>query len=88
MTLKDFEVSDWGTIVLVTPLTDEARQWVDDNVYTEPWQWMGGGFACEPRMVEALLEGIEVDGEGQDIALDAFEEAHTTPVPLDKSFNP
>ena len=56
MTLEDFEVADCGTVVLVTPLTAKAKQWVDENVYTEPWQWLGGGFACEPRLAEGLLE--------------------------------
>lgn len=51
-------VEDHGTIVLVRPLTEEARAWVDENVSLESWQWRGDAFACEPRCVAALLEGM------------------------------
>jgi hypothetical protein len=28
----------------------------------EPWQWLGNGFAVEPRYLDGLIEGIEGDG--------------------------
>ena len=56
--MEHFEINDQGTVVVVTPLSDEAKQWVDNNVFTEPWQEMGDGFACEPRMVESLLNAF------------------------------
>ena len=56
---KHFDIFDGGSVVLITPISEEAREWVSENVSLEPWQWLGGGFSCEPRMVEGLLEGFE-----------------------------
>ena len=55
---KHFEVYDGGSVVLVTPLTKTAIKWVEDNAAIESWQWLGGAFSIEPRMVEDLLEGF------------------------------
>ena len=55
---KHFEISGGGSVVLLTPISEEARAWVAENVSLEPWQWVGDAFACEPRMVEDLLEGF------------------------------
>lgn len=33
-----FLVTDHGSIVAIRPLTDEAGQWLDDNVAAEGWQ--------------------------------------------------
>jgi hypothetical protein len=58
----DFRIEDQGTIVLVTPLTEGAREWVDANVQLEGWQWLGGSFAVDHRMAQALIDGIEDEG--------------------------
>ncbi len=58
----DVRVENEGTIVLVRPLTTEARAWIDENVQTEPWQWFGGGLAVEPRYAHDLVEGMQADG--------------------------
>ncbi len=58
-TVKHFDIFDDGSVVLITPISEEAREWVAENMALEPWQWLGGGFACEPRMVGDLLEGFE-----------------------------
>lgn len=60
--MVDVRVEDHGSIVLVQPLTDAAREWVTGNVPLEGWQWMGGAFACEPRYVDNLLDGMRGDG--------------------------
>lgn len=52
------------------PLTDAAREWVDENVELESWQWHGDAFACEPRAVSPLLEGM---AEGLGVFLGAVE---------------
>ena len=58
----DFEITNEGTVVMVKPLTDEAKEWVDENVHTEGWQWMCGAFACAHRMAGDLISGIEAEG--------------------------
>lgn len=56
----DVEVSNHGSIVLVRPLTKAAQDWLDENVNDA--RWLGYSMACEPRFVDALLEGMREDG--------------------------
>jgi hypothetical protein len=52
----DFSVSYHGTITLLHPLTAACREWIDDNVHVEGWQWFGNnGFAVEPRYLDYLV---------------------------------
>jgi len=64
----DVRIDNHGSVMMVCPLTDAAREWVDDNVGLEPWQWLGPAFACEPRMVESLVEGMADDGLEVEVA--------------------
>jgi hypothetical protein len=50
------------SIILVTPISDEAKQWVDDNIALEGWQWLGQSFGCEPRYLYELVIGMENSG--------------------------
>ena len=43
---------------IVTPITPKTRQWIDDNVGIEDWQWTGGGFAIDHHFVDDLIEGM------------------------------
>ncbi len=56
--VKHFEVRDEGSVVLITPLSKLAREWTEDNVHLEAWQWLGGGFAVEHGFADDLLCGI------------------------------
>ena len=58
----DFSYRDEGSIVMVTPITDDARAWVAENVDAPGWAWMGESFAVDHRMADALLEAIEGAG--------------------------
>lgn len=58
----DFTISNQGSIVMFYPRSQDAHDWVDDNVGLEDWQWLGGGFACEHRMAGDLIEGIRDAG--------------------------
>jgi len=59
---NDFLVIDHGSIVAIRPLTDEAEQWLDDNVAAEAWQWLGGFLCVDHRCAAPLIAGIEADG--------------------------
>jgi len=50
-----------GSIVLVRPLTDAAKTWIDENVQDDA-QWYGGCLVVEPRCFDQLLHGMAVDG--------------------------
>lgn len=58
----DVEFLNHGSVCMVVPLTDAAKDWVEENLALESWQWLGGGFACEPRYAGDLAEGMSSDG--------------------------
>jgi hypothetical protein len=58
----DVHVSGGGTMYLVTPLSDEAKAWVEENVPLEDWQWLGSGFGVEHRYIGNLVEGMREAG--------------------------
>jgi len=60
--MVDVSVRDEGSVVIVTPQTDAAKAWVEENVSLEGWQWFGGGFAVEHPRLDNLLAGMEEDG--------------------------
>lgn len=58
----DVRVENHGSLYVFQPLTAAAREWVDEHVALEGWQWIGGGFAVEPRYAHDLEHGMIVDG--------------------------
>ena len=63
-TTADILIEDHGSVVLARPLTEAGKSWLDENVESEGWQWLGGALACEPRYVGVLVEGARGDGLG------------------------
>ena len=51
--MSDFSISDHGTVISIRPRNEAARQWLDENVTSEPWQWVQGALC-----VEAALSAI------------------------------
>ena len=58
----DFVVDDYGSIVGITPITPAARDWLDENVESEPWQWLGCTLNVGGRYANDLIEGMQEDG--------------------------
>jgi hypothetical protein len=42
--------------------SEAARQWLDENVVSEPWQWVQGALCAEPRFARDLLVEVEAAG--------------------------
>lgn len=57
----DFLAADHGSIWLVQPITDAAKQWVADHIPSDA-QWFGRGFVVEWRFIDDILCGIAADG--------------------------
>lgn len=57
----DFTVAFHGSLVLVTPETTAARDWLADHLAGET-TWWAGAVAVEPRYVADLLDGAQADG--------------------------
>lgn len=57
----DFVLTDHGTIALLTPITDAAKQWSDEHL-PEDRQMFGDSTVIEPRYVLDILHGINEAG--------------------------
>ena len=58
----DVLVSNAGTVFVFCPLTCAAKQWVDENVQSEPWQWLGASLVVETRFAWGLAIGMKDAG--------------------------
>ena len=60
--MSDFSISDHGSIISIRPLNEAARQWLDENVVSELWQWVQGALCVEARFARDLIIEIEQAG--------------------------
>jgi hypothetical protein len=60
--MPDFLIADHGSIITIAPVSEAARQWLDENVASEPWQWLGGALSVEHRCASDLMDAIEAAG--------------------------
>lgn len=60
-TNPDVTVENHGSIYLVTPHSDQGREWIEGHV-SEDALWYSSGLVVEPRYVEDLIGGMEGDG--------------------------
>ncbi len=56
----DFDIADEGPIVLFTPITEKARQWVKSNVPED--RRFGPSLVFEHTFAEMLVREIAIDG--------------------------
>ena len=55
----DVTIHNYGSIVQFQLHTEEAREWVDENVQADDWQWSGRGFLnVEHRYAGHLADGM------------------------------
>jgi len=54
----NFMVTDEGTVVFITPISETARQWVDENLSLEAWQYLGDGFGIEHRYADEIIRAM------------------------------
>lgn len=58
----DIRIENHGSIVLLRPVTQDAKDWVEENLQTEDWQGWCGAIAVDPRCVGAIVDGAIGDG--------------------------
>jgi hypothetical protein len=61
--LTDFIVRNEGSIVLLTPITNVAKEWVEEHLPEDVQHW-GTAIVVEPRYIMDILQGIHEDGLG------------------------
>lgn len=59
--MADFQIVNHGSICTVTPLTEAAQSWWNDNVDPDAMQ-IGGGYAVEPRYAGDIIDGVIEEG--------------------------
>jgi len=59
--MSDFMIQNSGSISVLTPLTQQAAQWIDDHIDPNAQSW-GGGVVIEHRYVFDIVEAIESAG--------------------------
>ena len=57
----DCQHANHGSIILLTPLTELAKDWVGTYL-PDDLQWFGGGVAIEPRYFDNIADGIQEGG--------------------------
>lgn len=61
--MTDFNLENHGSIMLLTPETDNAQDWVTDNLPApQHLQYWGRSIVVEPRYIEDIIVGIQSDG--------------------------
>ncbi len=59
----DVKVTGLGSLFLVWPLTKVARDWVQDRVQLDGYQWFGrANFAVEHGYIENVIAGMREAG--------------------------
>jgi len=57
----DIQIQDHGSIVILSGVTPEGRDWLEDCLDPEAQRWCGG-FAVDRRFVPAIIDGAVKDG--------------------------
>ena len=58
----DFEVVVHGTIVQIIALSQDAIDWINENVDAPPYLWNGTVLNIEHRYADAIIAGLVDDG--------------------------
>jgi hypothetical protein len=58
----DVVIENFGSIIGITPMSPAAREWIDENCQTEPWQWLGGMLGVDTRLAGDVLQGMSEAG--------------------------
>jgi hypothetical protein len=58
----DVLVANAFTTFVFTPMTVRAKEWFDEHVESEPWQWLGASMVVETRYGWGLAAGLKAAG--------------------------
>lgn len=56
----DYSIAIQRTLIGITPISEACLNWIDENVHSEGWQWLGPTLwvdhRCAPTLIEALSD--------------------------------
>lgn len=58
----DFTYCNHGSIIILTAVSAEAAQWVEDHLPEDALTWGPNGTVIEPRYFDDIANGIINDG--------------------------
>jgi hypothetical protein len=61
-TLCDFSVSNHGSLFLLTPLSEAAREWAQVHIDMDSALRFAGAIVVEHRYIADIVAGIQNDG--------------------------
>lgn len=59
--MPDFRLHNSGSIILLTPLSAAADEWVEEHL-PDDLLMFGASIAIEPRYIEPIIAGLIEDG--------------------------
>lgn len=59
---SDIAFESHGSIVLIRGLSEAGQAWLDENVGDENTLTFGDAIVCEPRYVDVIFHGAQLDG--------------------------
>jgi len=60
----DLRFENQFSLVLIRPLTVRGTEWVKEKLIVEPWQWLAGAVACDPKLAADIFLGAKSEGLG------------------------
>ena len=59
----DVSMQDASSIIIITPLTEKAKDWFNEHIPDCATSWMGGpGVVVEHRYMQDIYDGMVDDG--------------------------
>jgi hypothetical protein len=58
----DILIHNRGSMFGFQPTSDVGRTWIDENLQTEGWQWLGRTLYVDHRYADDILDGMVNDG--------------------------
>ena len=73
MITEHFTIQNHGSVILLEPLTEQSKHFVD-NYVADDLQWFGKSFVCEPRYFDMLADGfMRYIGDPQEFLTEYYE---------------
>lgn len=61
--MKDFQINNHGSIIILVPQSQAAEKWVEDKIGSgNGYQPYWPSVIIEPRYIDDIIEGIQLDG--------------------------
>ena len=61
--MVDIEIGGGNGFYTITGTSDAGREWLNENVQTESWQWLGNSICCDDtNMAMSIAKGAQADG--------------------------